>query len=111
MMVNIFRDASLSLDSCGSSCQSKGVTENDGTGFLHMAKKPEQMTSTRIGLEHDSQRKVPGHWQDFKSITRRTLELFLRSNSRSEHMSFSADHEVYQSASGSVKSVNESGFA
>jgi len=36
-------------------------------------------------------------------ITRRILELLLRSNSRSEHMSFSADHEVDQSASGSVK--------
>jgi len=44
--------------------------------------------------------------------TRRTLELLLRSNSRSEHsMSFSADHEVDQSASGSVKPVNEFGFA
>jgi hypothetical protein len=89
------------------------------------------MTSMRISPEHDSQRtrcrpstvsknmrigeqrnrtQVPE--QDFiKSITRRTLDLLLRSNSRSEHMSFSADHEVYQSASGSVKSVNEFGFA
>jgi hypothetical protein len=86
----------------------------------------------RIGPEHDSQRtrcrpvdsfkehadrrtekqdsQVPE--QDFiKSITRRILYLLLRSNSRSEHKSFSADHEVYQSDSGSAKSVNEFGFA
>jgi hypothetical protein len=44
-------------------------------------------------------------------IARRTLELLVRSNSRSEHMSFSANHEVDQSASGSVKSVNEFGIA
>jgi hypothetical protein len=52
--------------------------------------------------------------QDFvKSITHtsRTLYLLLRSNSRSEHKSFSADHEAYQSASGSAKFVNEFSFA
>ena len=40
MMVNIFRDASLSLDFCVSSCHSNGIMENNGTGFLHMAKNP-----------------------------------------------------------------------
>jgi hypothetical protein len=52
-------------------------------------------TSTRTG----------GHWWRSLMMTRRTLKLLLRSNSRSKHMSFSADHEVDQSSSGSVNSV------
>ena len=98
------------------------------------------MTSMRIGPEHDSQRtrsrpstisknmrigeqrtekqriQVPeqeattGGDRWWSRVTRRTLELLLRSNSRSEHMFFYADHEMDQSASGSVKSMNEFGF-
>jgi hypothetical protein len=40
MMVNMFRDASLSLDSGVSSRHSNGVMRINGTGFLHMAKNP-----------------------------------------------------------------------